>query len=172
MQKTHSSASCDNKGISSSGFRAGSSTSTKRAGSTPSASNPPSSPLQSTTTPRGSGSPSANMVANEKQQPYSQGLHVDTPIDPMSTKAAIFEIRRHSSPGHKQTKLVASSIPKQASKPALCPEYCEDLPILPVKRQYLTRSKASNMVTQPSLGKPGTTKRLVTVHCSYDDLAP
>ncbi|KAJ6859633.1 hypothetical protein NC652_041808 [Populus alba x Populus x berolinensis] len=53
MQKTHSSASCDNKGISSSGFRAGSSTSTKRAGSTPSASNPPSSPLQSTTTPRG-----------------------------------------------------------------------------------------------------------------------
>ncbi|KAJ6958757.1 hypothetical protein NC653_040412 [Populus alba x Populus x berolinensis] len=103
------------------------------------------------------------MVANEKQQPYSQGLHVDTPIDPMSTKAAIFEIRRHSSPGHKQT---------QASKPALCPEYCEDLPILPVKRQYLTRSKASNMVTQPSLGKPGTTKRLVTVHCSYDDLAP
>ncbi|KAJ6958770.1 hypothetical protein NC653_040410 [Populus alba x Populus x berolinensis] len=103
------------------------------------------------------------MVANEKQQPYSQGLHVDTPIDPMSTKAAIFEIRRHSSPGHKQTKLVASSIPKQASK---------RFAYLTVKRQYLTRSKASNMVTQPSLGKPGTTKRLVTVHCSYDDLAP
>jgi hypothetical protein len=68
-------------------------------------------------------------------------------------------------------KLAASSNLKQASGPTFCLEYCEDLSVLLVKRQYLTRSKASNMVAQPSSGKPGTTKRAVTVHCSFDDSA-
>ncbi|KAJ6932547.1 hypothetical protein NC651_008090 [Populus alba x Populus x berolinensis] len=90
----------------------------------------------------------------------------------MSTAAATSKTRRHSSPGRKQTKLVASSTLKQALGPAFCLEYCEDLSVIPVKRQYLTRSKANNMVAQPSSGKPRTTKRHVTVHCSSNDSAP
>ncbi|KAL3567805.1 hypothetical protein D5086_030456 [Populus alba] len=53
MQQTRSSASCDNKGVSSGGSKAGTFASTKRAGSTPFVSNPPSSPLWPTTMPRG-----------------------------------------------------------------------------------------------------------------------
>jgi len=56
MPQPHSSASCDNKGVSSGGFKAGTSTSTKRARSTPSAINPPGLPLRSTTTPKGASS--------------------------------------------------------------------------------------------------------------------
>jgi hypothetical protein len=105
---------------------------------------------------QGSGSPSADTVAVEKQQPYSQGPHVDTHVDPMTNEAATFALRRHSFPGQKQTKLATSSTAKQASGPALCPGSCEDLPVLPVQRQYLTRSKAHTMVAQPCSGKPRT----------------
>ncbi|KAL3574042.1 hypothetical protein D5086_024655 [Populus alba] len=43
---------------------------------------------------------------------------------------------------------------------------------LPVKRQYLTRSKASKIEAQPSSGKPGKSKDLVLLHSSSDDTAP
>jgi len=121
---------------------------------------------------KGSCSPSADTMAVEKQQLYSQGPPVDTPIDPMSTETTTSALRRHPFPGRKRTKLATSSTAKQASSPALCPDYCEDLPVIPVQRQYLTRSKAHTMVAQPSSGKPRTTKRPVTVHNSSDDSVP
>ncbi|KAL9346314.1 hypothetical protein Peur_061167 [Populus x canadensis] len=110
--------------------------------------------------------PSKDIVAVEKQQPYSQGPPVDTSVDLMSTEVATSETRRHSFPGRKRTKFAALSNPKQVLDTRKCAE------ALPVKRQYLTRSKASKKDAQPSLGKPGSSKGLVPVHCSYDDSAP
>jgi len=43
---------------------------------------------------------------------------------------------------------------------------------LPVKRQYLTRSKASKTVAHSCSGKQGTFKGHVPVHGSFDDSAP
>jgi hypothetical protein len=113
-----------------------------------------------------SSSPSADTVAVEKQQPYSQGAPVDTHVDPMSTEVVTFETKRHSSPGRKRTKLAAPSNPKQALDTGKCEE------ALLVKRQYLTRSKESKKDAQPSLGKPGSSKGPVPVHYSSDDSAP
>ncbi|KAL9400736.1 hypothetical protein Peur_004585 [Populus x canadensis] len=110
-----------------------------------------------------SGSPSADIVAVEKQQPYSQGPPVDTPVDPMSTEVATSKTRSHSSPGRKRTKFVD---PKQASDSRKGEE------ALLVKRQYLTRSKANKKDAQPSLSKPGSSKGPVLLHCSSDDPAP
>lgn len=110
-----------------------------------------------------SGSPSAETEAVEKEHMYSQGLPIDTPVDPMSTEAATSEFRRHSSPGHKRTKLVASSTPKPASGSVHDTDNLEDMSALPVKRQYLTRSKASKIVAHPCLGQQGTSKGLVPV---------
>ncbi|XP_011007500.1 PREDICTED: uncharacterized protein LOC105113160 [Populus euphratica] len=110
-----------------------------------------------------SGSPSTNIVAVEKQQPYSQGPLVDTPIDPISTEVATSKSRSHSSPRRKKTKFVD---PKQASDSVKGEE------ALPVTKQYLTRSKASKKDAQPNLGKPGSSKGPVILHCSFDDLAP
>jgi hypothetical protein len=110
-----------------------------------------------------SGSPSADTVAVEKQQPYSQGPPVDNHVDPMSTEVATSETRSHSSPGHKRTKFAD---PKQASDSGKGEE------ALPIKRQYLTRSKASKKDAQPSLGKQGSSKGPVLLHCSSNDPAP
>nr|TKR86175.1 hypothetical protein D5086_0000240780 [Populus alba] len=105
------------------------------------------------------GSPFADTVAVEKQQPYSQG----PPVDPMTTEVATSETRSHSTPGSKRTKFTD---PKQVLDSRKGEE------ALPVKRQYLTRSKASKKDAQPSLGKPGKSKGPVLLHSSSEDMAP
>jgi len=110
-----------------------------------------------------SGSPSAETEAVEKQHMYNQGPPIDTPVDPMSTEAATSEFRRHSSPRHKRTKLAASSTPKPTLGFVHGTDNFEDMSALPVKRQYLTRSKASKTVAHPCLGQQGTSKGPVPV---------
>ncbi|KAJ6973644.1 hypothetical protein NC653_033855 [Populus alba x Populus x berolinensis] len=118
----------------------------------------------------GSGNPSIKIVKVEKGQPYSQGLPIDNLVNPMSTKVVTSEIRRHSSPGRKKTKLATSSTPKQASRYVHCTENSENMSTLPVTK-HLTRSKASKTAANPCSRKQGTFKGLVFVHSSSDDSA-
>ncbi|KAJ6975268.1 hypothetical protein NC653_031197 [Populus alba x Populus x berolinensis] len=106
-----------------------------------------------------SSSPSADTMAVKKQQPYSQRPHVD----PITTEVATSKTRSHSSPRRKKTKCAD---PKPVSDSG------KEEEALPVKRQYLTRSKASKIEAQPSSGKPGKSKDLVLLHSSSDDTAP
>ncbi|KAJ6975267.1 hypothetical protein NC653_031197 [Populus alba x Populus x berolinensis] len=98
-------------------------------------------------------------MAVKKQQPYSQRPHVD----PITTEVATSKTRSHSSPRRKKTKCAD---PKPVSDSG------KEEEALPVKRQYLTRSKASKIEAQPSSGKPGKSKDLVLLHSSSDDTAP
>jgi len=110
-------------------------------------------------------------VAVEKQS-YSQGPLVDTLVNPMSIEAATSEISRHSSPRRKRTKLAESSTFNQASGSIHYTEDCENMSALPVKKQYLTRSKASKTAAHRCSGKQGTFKGHVPVYSSFDDSAP
>ncbi|KAJ6877619.1 hypothetical protein NC651_030395 [Populus alba x Populus x berolinensis] len=109
------------------------------------------------------GSPSMDTEAVEKQQPYSQGPPVDTHVDPMTTEVATSETRNHSSPKRKRTKCADPKPVSNSSK---------EKEALPVKRQYLTRRKASKIEAQPSSGKLGKSKDPVLLHSSSDDMTP
>ncbi|KAJ6864994.1 hypothetical protein NC651_035531 [Populus alba x Populus x berolinensis] len=109
--------------------------------------------------PEGSGSPSTDTEVVEKQQPYSQGPLVDTLVDPMSTEVVTSKIRRCSSLECKRTNASGST-------PYL--ETCENLLVLQVTRQYLTKSKVNRKDAQVRLGKSGTTKGTISIHCISD----
>jgi hypothetical protein len=67
----------------------------------------------------------------------------------MSTEVVTSKFKRHSSPGHKRTKLVASSTPKPASGFVHGTDNFEDMSALPVKRQYLTEVKLAKLLPTP-----------------------
>jgi hypothetical protein len=126
----------------------------------------------------GNSSPSAETTAVEKQQPYSAIPLVDPEVDPMFTEAITTSETRSKSPSRKSIKIIevehSSSEQSATLKVLHIFEEGDVAAVEPLKRQYLTRSRAA---TTTNLGQqekqkskaPTIAPKLLS---SFDDTTP
>ncbi|KAJ6882020.1 hypothetical protein NC651_028587 [Populus alba x Populus x berolinensis] len=99
----------------------------------------------------------------EKQGQYCVGSSINPQEDPMSTKDATAGPLRTQSPGRKRSKVVGTELPNTL------PEKVGTTPA-PLKRQYLTRSKATGIPCMRP--QPKNPARVFQLLHSSDDSAP
>ena len=89
-----------------------------------------------------SSNPSAETAVVEKQVQYYAGLSNDLQEDPMIIEAATAEIMRIQSPGRKRSKAAVTEPPGSIPHRSAAKDITS---IAPLKRQYLTQSKAATI---------------------------